>query len=249
MIASPLFIVGFPRSGTTAMVRALCTDPDFFGDKREGHFFYLFKKALQRIEEGKVSRNAIWASPERRQALFRHLGRGLDEFHRRVYNRTSGRWIDKTPGHQQLQVLPYIDLLFPDARYMMISRSVFDSVRSNIANWPELEHDITDIARRWSIGRSAWRSFRSTIPADRFMEVKFNTFLNEPDMLVPDFTRVLELPKARGEKIVEYLKKNKTVNTPRGSARKTYVKFQLSDSDRETIVNAVGEEAEMGEAI
>ena len=50
----PIFILGFPRSGTTAMAQALSGLERFGTYKHEGHFIYLFSEAIDRIVRGDV---------------------------------------------------------------------------------------------------------------------------------------------------------------------------------------------------
>ncbi len=195
-----------------------------------------------RLHNGKVKGASICAPAENRRLLIEELAGGMDGFIREVYNRTDGRWLDSTPGHFQLQALPVIDVLFPNARYVMITRNVYESVRANIANWPASQTDITETAKRWLTCRESWRSFAASTAPERILELNFAALHSEAERLAPKFSKLLNVPEERAARMMASTKQFMAAN--RGAHQKN-MDVELSDLDRDWILEIVGEEAEL----
>lgn len=244
MAVEPVFILGFPRSGTTAMARAVCTDPEFFGARYEGHFVYLFRDALDRVSRGAVNPASIVMREENRTLLQNSIANGIDNFIRAVYGRQDGRWIDKTPDIAQIRALPVINRLFPGARYIFLFRGVLDAVRSNIANWPQ-NRDVESLARRWKECQETWRAFRETIDEAAWLEVDQRIMVRKAAHYTPGLAKLLGISEDRASGITGYLLENRTVNTPSGKLAIAYKKVTISDDERTRVLEIAGEEDQL----
>ena len=157
--AGPLFILGAPRSGTTAMVAAIAALHRFGRFATEGHFIYLIGDALARIVEGRLNPNCVARDRERALAIIRNM---LDEMY------GGAPWIDKTPGVQQIKVVPALAQLYPGARFIFMYRPVVEAVRSTVAvrKWNQSGKEL-EIAGRWVACQAPPPGFRSPFPNPR----------------------------------------------------------------------------------
>lgn len=119
----PIFIVGCPRSGTSILYQLLRRLPQTSSLGGEGHALW---ETFHHPRAKDWSSNALGAddvgSVERR-----YISWGI----RLLAGR--GRFVDKTP--RNVLRLPYLDALFPDARYLFLFRDGRALVSSLIVGW------------------------------------------------------------------------------------------------------------------
>ncbi len=119
----PIFIVGCPRSGNTVLFQLLRQLQGVTSIGREGHVLWDTFHPPERVE---------WASHA--------LGpQDIRSFERRYLAWTihalagRGRFLDKTP--RNVLRLPYLEALFPDARFVFIRRDPRGAISSLIRGW------------------------------------------------------------------------------------------------------------------
>jgi Sulfotransferase family len=119
----PVFVVGCPRSGTSAVLQSLLSSPALRSVQTEGHILW---------DEFHDPRDRGWDSDV--------LGAGDVSDREREYVNCAirlivrgRRFVDKTPENA-LRV-PYLDALFPDATFVFLRRRAADNVSSLIEGW------------------------------------------------------------------------------------------------------------------
>ncbi len=133
---APLFIVGLPRTGTTALLRAVETMEAFRGRHKEGHISYWLLAGLRDLLENpdryaRTFRHTSMCHGENFDRLLAWIARGIDGFKREIMGgRTDGRWVDKTPDIEQMKVLPTLQRVFPNARVIFLTRHPRDQIIS-----------------------------------------------------------------------------------------------------------------------
>lgn len=214
MSISPVFIVGFPRSGTTALADAIGRLNGFSDFSDEGHFVYLFRHVVERVLDGKFHGSSFAKKEAARPIFAEEFAAFLDRFYRRTLGIPANvSWVDKTPDLEMMNSLPMLVSIFPNARFILIYRAPEKCVRSTLATWPNMDHDVKKIAERWSQCHTSWRWFKNQAP-----ENCFEVF--QPDMLKNDERLVKGLASflgsgPEGEAIIaDYLENNKQTNRP-----------------------------------
>lgn len=123
--ARPVFLVGFPRSGTTLLDQILDSHPDFQVVEETAALEMVISliKGMEGGYPGGLERLSAGAVAELRQEYFRYLSRFAG-------NRTAGgRLVDKYPLH--IMHLGLICRLFPEARIILAIRHPYDVCLSN----------------------------------------------------------------------------------------------------------------------
>ena len=151
---NPVFVVGSPRSGTTALAFALGRHPDLFtSDESQILVDLFFKGALDRnhAREGSSWLHKQGIAPE---AFLADLGLGLN----RLFTRVAGgkRWVDHTPRHTLM--LQWLPAMFPGARFVHILRDGRRVVHSMVnfgsrlggEELPWWATDFTKACRTWA---------------------------------------------------------------------------------------------------
>lgn len=237
---APLFILGFPRSGTTALASAVCKASAFQDFSEEGHFLYLFREALDRIFENRLNPNSVIREPRNKELLLSKFRQAINE----IYSGNSGlRWIDKTPDIDQVRSIPTLRRLFPQAKYIYLYRDVDTAVVSNVANWPQqLAGKELEVAQRWSTCNKVWRDARHSLEVESYLEIYQKEMLRTPEHVARQVCSLLDLsPQDKGH-VTEFLIGNKSVNRPHGDHAKKYDAVTLTPDVREQVFNIARDE-------
>jgi len=169
---APIFVIGSARSGTT-MLRLMLDSHPGISSGEETHF-------LQQLEPvvGKQWRLLERYGFPREYWLdrLRHLyGDFQAEY---AVRRGRVRWADKDPANTL--ILPFVEELFPDAQYIHLLRDGHDVVASHRDRWGY--RSAARAARgAWRKYVEAARTFGATVGPDRFLEVRYEVLVADPE--------------------------------------------------------------------
>lgn len=181
----PIFIGGQRRSGTTLMRTILSRHPHI-ARVPESHFFQeerferFFQDLLER-HEGFFGRIHV-GRPEMDDAVamfIDHL------FQQRTTRRGATRWLEKSP--ENILRIDYVLRLFPNAQFIHMIRDPRDTLcsmkqqaRTYKPNWVKFTADVS--ASEWV--RAIEMGLRWRESADRYMEVRYEELVSEPEVMV-----------------------------------------------------------------
>ena len=157
----PLFVIGCPRSGTSALLQLFLQSEELRSVQSEGHI--LWDAYHHPRDRGWDSDALTAADVTPRERAYVHTAV-------RLWVR-GRRFVDKTP--ENCLRISYLDALFPDARFVFLRRRAADNVSSLIEGWrarprfvkyrlPEPLHGIAPLdGERWSfVLVPGWRELR-----------------------------------------------------------------------------------------
>ncbi len=173
---NPIFIVGYPRSGTTLLQRLLVTQPGVYSFP-ETHYFCVIEKQLlfnenrnilpsclnnvfEKIaekmefrfttEETNLIINRAHENRLSSKDLFENIViRFLIHFHPVVQRLHTFNWIEKTPNHAHF--LERIVEFYPDAHILHIVRHPVPAIFSRKLKFPfNKDIPLEELARRWN---------------------------------------------------------------------------------------------------
>jgi hypothetical protein len=206
----PVFIVGYPRSGTTLLQRLLVAQPGFYSFP-ETHYFCVIEKKIQwgearenippgalpaifeNLEKKMELRLAVAEQMDLQQqaadkkltskALFEHIvSRYLGTLYPEIAATAHFRWIEKTPNHAHF--LERIMAMYPCAQVLHILRHPVPAIYSRKLKFPfNRETPVTELAHRWN---------RMLLDVERFKERYFShIFTLRYEDLVQDMEKQL----------------------------------------------------------
>lgn len=230
-LKGPIFIMGFPRSGTSGLAAGLSKLPGFADYGPEGHFVYLLDNPVICIRDDKLNPNSIVRDPACKSAFLAAIAKGVDDAYRAASGSASQMWVDKTPDVSQVNAIPAIRTLFPDAWFFYIYRDPISAVRSNMATWPaELQGKEMEVARRWCQCQAAWRSKSEDIPDGKKLEIFQPNLRKNPEKVVDSIVQMMGLSNADAALLLQFWTKNRQVNRPNtGDAAVAYDAIALDD--------------------
>ncbi len=128
--------------------------------------------------------------PRNRQTL-PDLLRRLYQWFRSVAG-VEAEWLgDKTPSNTQH--LGRIDVLFPSARYVHLIRDGVDVVQSYLT--ANLYNSHQEAALRWVQSVRCWHAFRTRLPKERYIEIRYENLVRDSDSTLLDIATQFSIPK------------------------------------------------------
>jgi hypothetical protein len=119
----PIFVIGCPRSGTTALLELLLPSPELRSIHNEGHILW---------QPHHHPRDRGWDSDRLGAEDVNERERAYIYLAIRMFAR-GGRFVDKTP--ENCLRIPYLLELFPDASFVFLHRRPEDNLSSLIEGW------------------------------------------------------------------------------------------------------------------
>ena len=117
----PIFLIGCPRSGTSALLQAFLRSPELATVQLEGHILWDEFHPKKRRDSDALEATDV-SDRERR-----YVNLAVRLFAR------NPRFVDKTP--ENTLRIGYLDALFPDATFVFLRRRAADNVNSLIEGW------------------------------------------------------------------------------------------------------------------
>jgi tetratricopeptide (TPR) repeat protein len=159
----PVFVVGMPRSGTSLVEQILASHPQVYGagEARAMPAVFMERTGMPRAD---------WPTLAQRY---------LDEVGANAGDAT--RLVDKLPGN--FAQAGFIRLLFPNARIIHLRRDPLDNGISLFITLFDHGHgysyDLRDIGRFHKAYSGLMAHWRGIFPADRFLEVDYETIVDD----------------------------------------------------------------------
>ncbi|MCF7822761.1 MAG: sulfotransferase [Candidatus Marinimicrobia bacterium] len=200
---NPIFVVGFPRSGTTLLQSVLATQTNLFSFP-ETHFFTstirLIKTgksgfvlpgclgsvisdmrlhtghtlATQTIEKLNSQAKADTLSVK---CIFETLVIELLNKQQGEEDLASIRWIEKTPGH--IKHLETIQSFYPEAKFIEIIRNPLNAIYSFREKLPDSKlHTLPALAHQWKNSRELFKKYSAANP-DRAYSTRYEDLLTK----------------------------------------------------------------------
>ena len=185
-----IFNVGARRSGTYWLQRIVTAHPSVGAVPSETHFLsHGIAPLMERFQHERRDSpevGVVYADRDRVLAALRAL---CDQVFAEFMEPGQERVAERTPLH--VFHLALIAELYPDARVVHIIRDGRDVARSIAAqNWGPAE--VADAAREWRDSVGAGRAAR--LPAERYLEVRYEALLADPEAEIRRLYEWLGLP-------------------------------------------------------
>jgi Sulfotransferase family len=216
---SPVFIVGSPRSGTSALVSVL--DNIGYHGFLEGNFLNL----LHHIEFS-VDRYFEWAPETDPNVMLgnidkRDLKRRLFETFRTMVNDLNPKepWFDKSGGREMIWAIPIVRELWPGSVFVFARRRGIENVISRLKKFPDesFEYHCHDWARHMAV----WRHIRQQLPPGCFIEVEQRDMIQQPERTARSLCAFLQVDESAVPHACYVMSTQRPQESAEGSASKT----------------------------
>src|ERR1700733_5862841 len=215
----PVFIVGSPRSGTSALVDVM-RGIGYHGF-REGNFLSL----LHSIDQV-VDRHYVWFPGEDKRVLVSNvdkldLKRKLFESVRTIVNRLNPEepWFDKTGNPEMILTIPMVRELWPSAVFIFAKRRGIENVISRITKFPS--HPFEYHCANWAKNMASWRAIREQIPPKCFIEVEQRKMVQRSGDAARELCAFLGVGDSMLAVAADVMETHRPQETTKGSASRT----------------------------
>ncbi|HTK83606.1 MAG TPA: sulfotransferase [Patescibacteria group bacterium] len=212
-----VFLVGFPRSGTTLLDQILSGHPDIeVAEERNGLAYpgnFIIKTKKKTVPEALSSLTADEISDLRRMYFKAMKEMGFKLRHGSVF-------IDKLPLN--LVYAPFIHRLFPEAKFILALRHPCDSVLSCFMQPFQLNEsmmhflDIENAAKFYDLSFSAWEEAAAALKL-KYHTVRYENVVSDLKSEVDAALKFLELDWHEGMENFDQTAHGRRIKTPSAS--------------------------------
>ncbi|MBW8190744.1 sulfotransferase [Neiella marina] len=246
-IPEVVFIVGSPRSGTTAVGNAMQAGYDV-SSHGESHLAELYDKLVTQSREF-VTKKAAARNPGTLAnavsdvELESILLDSLRHLHKLYYGERV--IIDKTPGGPMLNALPMLFKAYPQAKVIFCKRRGIENVASRLVKFPKVPFE--QHCRQWRNSFHQWNAAKTTITEflsskEWFVEVDQYLLQEKPDIQVEDIKRSLGLSDEQSMKTLGYLKQHSPQRTSKRKGSKSISEQGWSEEQQTTFTSICSKE-------
>ncbi len=219
MAKSPVFIVGSPRSGTSALVNALMSVG--YRGYNEGNFLPLMSIVARVIDNhfaafGKPNPKVLTAQIDRER-----LQDGIERIFKQLTDSAHPYplWFDKSGHAEMIPAIPTLRRLWPDAVYVFCKRRGIENVASRLKKFPA--QGFERHCAGWAKTMAAWRSLRPQLSAIS-VEVDQQDLIRDTEATSSKISELLELDAQQLRTLTKAFKSRRPQETERGSAEQTH---------------------------
>jgi hypothetical protein len=182
-VERPVFVVGCPRSGTTVLGACLAAHSHLAGGQESLFVLDLWRVFIDLHQGHNQQRWAPLAEYLPAGELLESLGALADNLFAGLQRaRGKPRCVDHTPWYVAL--VPFLDLLYPDAAFVHLVRDGREVVRSLSASFAKgfawAGASVGERARLWARLVTAGARAGAALPAGRYQQVRYEDLCADP---------------------------------------------------------------------
>ena len=133
-------------------------------------------------------------------------------------------WGDQSPIHTMY--LPYIEKIFPDAKYIHLLRDGRDVIASFVEKFGPVYLD--EAIYRWRISIKNAQKLGMKIRADQFLEIRYENLVKEPESTLGSICKFIDIPYSSN--MLDYWKLDTTIEGKRFYAHRNLNKPVFTSS-------------------
>jgi hypothetical protein len=215
---SPLFIVGSPRSGTSALVGALRAAG--YRGFNEGNFFGLLANFHLTIDNyfrsfGTDDPFVMMSRIDRQE-----LKTGVAELIRKIVDRENpvAPWMDKSGNPDVITMIPALVTQWPTAHFLFAKRRGLENITSRLKKFPNYSFEYH--CRDWAANMAAWRAVRQELPDLRCLEMDQQSLIKTPIAAGRQIAAFLNLSVQQQTRLINTFRKDRPQQTSAGSSER-----------------------------
>ncbi len=216
--AFPVFIFGSPRSGTSVLAAALRA-AGYVGFN-EGHLLSLMP-FLSRVIDAHFAEYALHDDDQ----LLSHVDKektkhGMASVLKTIQEavQPEGPWFDKTPGPHMYSAAPYIEELWPGAKFIFAKRRGIENIVSRMKKFPAAPFAFH--CQDWVSVMNGWRVLRET--GLDYLEIDQFDIAHQPMKVAERLGAFLNLPKRSVDAVALTMTQTRPQATSADSPERVY---------------------------
>ncbi|MCI4679681.1 sulfotransferase [Rhodoblastus acidophilus] len=227
MAKYPLFIVGSPRSGTSALAGgALSAGYEGFF---EGNFLPLLTTLKLSIDRHFATFGHdgpdVLASVVDRQRLSQDIAKIFREILER--HNPAPPWFDKSGNPEMTAAIPTLLDLWPGSVFIFAKRRGLENVVSRLRKFPS--YGIEAHCRSWANNMKSWREARERLAQEQYLEIDQQELIRDPEAVTKKMAGLLDLTEAQAAAATNFFRQRRPQETEPGTAQRVLALGDLWD--------------------
>ena len=219
----PVFVLGAPRSGTSAVAQAVMAATPYQGHQ-EGHVIDLLTPILSSLRRFYESKTDDILVPERITMIKKipeeyftdGIGKLFADAVRPLF--PDSHWCDKTPTPEMIWAAPHVMRIWPNAKFIFVKRRALENLMSRIRKFPSFPFEAHCLY--WAACMEAWRAVRGEL-AGRALELDQYFVARQPARATQAIGALLALAPAEVAELERVLSRHQPERTG-GTIRDIY---------------------------
>ncbi len=211
----PVFVLGAPRSGTSAVAQALMAATPYHGHQ-EGQVIDLLTPLLHSLKSFYESKANDIKIPERITMIKKipeeYFASGISALFadalRAVF--PDRRWCDKTPTPDMIWAAPQLMRIWPNAKFIFVKRRALENLLSRMRKFSSFPFETQCLY--WTACMEAWRAVRGGL-AGRALELDQYFVARHPGRAAEAIGALLALSPAEVEQLGDLLTRHQPERT------------------------------------
>lgn len=218
------FVVGSPRSGTTAVGKLVQLAYDV-KSHNEAHVGEIFSKLVKSATEYFSHSSAAMSQMTLTQQVSPHfveaqLVLNLRDLYLRYY--PNQNVVDKTPGVAMIESLPLMLKAFPNAKFVYCKRRALENIVSRLIKFEKVPFE--GHCRQWNRSIVLWQQIKNHLQKlqlqdTRFIEIEQFELANNADHVIGELLEFLQVDTGRFGRLTKYVKNNSPQKTSDSSSK------------------------------
>jgi hypothetical protein len=217
---SPVFIVGSPRSGTSALAGVMggmgyhgFLEGNFLSllhdtDAIVNQYYVRFPHTDERVMVANIDKS--------------DLKRRLFEVFRTMVNDLNPNepWFDKTVDSGMIEAIPIVRELWPSAVFVFAKRRGIENVISRVKKFPGQSFESHCLG--WAGSMGTWRRIRQQLPPECFIEVEQRDMIQQSRRTAETLSAFLQVDESAARHAYNVMKSTRPQERAEGSASQTF---------------------------
>lgn len=214
--ATQIFVIGSPRSGTTAVGNALRLAmglPNY----GEAHVLPVLRGLMDSLDAQLDDPNVVQANRSLAN-MMAHLPaqefrERLAEAFRNMYRQLHGSesFCDKTPGIPMLRAVTLAAWMWPNARFIFCKRRGLENIASRLRKFDGAPFEAH--CHDWALTLQIWQELRPSLGTQRCFEVDQHDLQSQPETIGQHMAQWIGLPQDQVQQVVNYLRTERPERT------------------------------------
>ena len=244
-----VFVVGSPRSGTTAVGNAVqkAFDTVIHGESHLAEIIISLVERAQKALLGSPARNidGMLVNEITPADMQMNVIQLLKRLHRQFYG--DSLVLDKTPGGPNIQALWLMLRAYPNAKVIFCKRRGIENVISRLKKFPQVS--FSDHCTQWRQTFSIWGqtvrlNTRELCAKDWHFEIDQFRLACEPDAITKELSDWLGLSEVQQQRALEYLKYQSPQKTSDYKKALDFDELEWSQEQKQVFIDTCGEQME-----
>jgi hypothetical protein len=203
---TPIFILGNPRSGSSAVSTCLRNVLNIQG-YNEGHFLkYITKyenitnEIFNNLSISEKNKNVAMGNIDK-NIFLNNIFLAFKKTYESLFDDSKKYWMDKTPD-SNLSHIKRLLYLWPNSKFIILKRRSLENIQSRTIKFPNVSFD--KHCKSWNNLMKSWYHLDKSILKNNYIEIEHYDMLFNLDKVAEDLVRLLPEYRDKKQSVIDF---------------------------------------------